>query len=370
MSRARASALVVASGLILCACGPAERAGTSIPPEGDATVIIRRAADPAPPPPFTPATEPWTFESRRGVMISTPSFRVFTTSDRPAIRDELPVFMEHAAAWYREGLADLPRAPSAMDLFVLSSRPEWTRFTRRFLGAAADPYLRIDRGGFTARRTSVLFDVGPRDTLALSAHEGWHLYTQSAFRSPLPVWAEEGIATLMEGFRRDPADPRTFRFAPWANLERFDQLRSASNARALLPFPQLLDRTPAELLAGAGPEPDARVWLSGPAPGVRASADQAVLTYYAQCWALIHFLREGEGGRYRPRFERTLRAAAAGQVPAAIARDGRAFFAEYIDPDLARAGAEFERFVAEAVGPKAREAVVQGRSPVGRTSSP
>jgi hypothetical protein len=69
------------------------------------------------------------------------------------------------------------------------------------MGSDAEVYLKIQRGGFAASGRAILYDIGPRDTFAIAAHEGWHQYTQKSFRAPLTVSFEEGLATYMEGFR-------------------------------------------------------------------------------------------------------------------------------------------------------------------------
>ena len=123
----------------------------------------------------------------------------------------------------------LPPPQIAMDTFMVASRPQWEDLTIRLMGERAPTYLRIDRGGFAAGGRGVFYTAGAGDdrtTLAIAAHEGWHQYTQRVMQDPLPVWLDEAMAAYCEGFRENPLLPAGVEFLPWANPERFDQLRS------------------------------------------------------------------------------------------------------------------------------------------------
>ena len=225
------------------------------------------------------STEAWSYEDRQGKLITTESYRIFTTSTRDSMVDRLPVFLETALGHYSATLTALPLPPSELEVYVMANRPQWERLTKRFMGSDANPYLQIQRGGFAAEGRAILWDIGRRDTFAILAHEGWHQYTQRTFKDPLPVAIEEGLATYMEGFKWGGDGGDVPRFLPWANDERFGRLREISGDKAIEPLDRLLRSTPQEL--------------------VSEDAD-AALNYYAQVWALIHYLNEGEGGKHRP----------------------------------------------------------------------
>ncbi len=326
----------------------------------------RRAHSASPgvlPRPVSPVehTEPWSFAGREGQLVRTPSYRLWTTELDPVILHRLPLFLERAMEHYRTDLGHLPPPADRLDTFVLSSRHQWELLTRQTMGEHADVYLRIPRGGYAWAGRSVLYDIGAQGTMAIAAHEGWHQYTQRTFRDALPIWLEEGIASYMEGHRwggwgggESGATPV---FLGWANVERFDQLRAAAAAGTLMTLTELLDATPQGLLDGA---PD------------------GALTYYAQVWALVHFLREAEDGRYRPALERLVAdaaagrlhrtmAAAAGAAPARhamLTRRGALAFTAYFTPNLEEAQRQYAAFIADLVLPGARSAIVEGRSPV------
>lgn len=298
--------------------------------------------------------EPWTFADAEGEIIRTPSYRVFTTAQDRIITDRLPEFLERALDNYRTALGPLPGPPMRLDTYLLNTRPQWVRCTLQLMGAAGRPFLNIARGGFATRGVGVFYDIGPFDTLAVAAHEGWHQYTQRTFRESLPIWIEEGVATYMEGHRWDRATPL---FLPWANIERFDQLRGARSRDGLMPLDRLLSTTGEDNLA--------RPTTQG-------------LTYYAQVWALTHFLDEGAGGRYRASLRTLLSDAADGRLGLALsnrfgeeaarnallARVGPAVFLAYFNSDLNEADREYQAFIDVLVVAGSRDAIVAGRSPV------
>ncbi len=239
------------------------------------------------------SAEAWSFEGVPGQKLTTPSFEVFTTVQSSRLLERLPAFLEHALNHYTRALAPLPEPSGRLETYVVATRRQWTRVTRRLMGADAGVYLRITRGGFAAKSRGVYYDIGSDETLAVAAHEGWHQYTQSTFADPLPVWLEEGVATWMEGYRWEGPKRSLPVFTPWENAERYRMLRRVAIEGDAMRLDQLLSVRPQDEIA--------------------TSNDRA-LRYYAQIWALTHFLNEGEGGRYRPALQRILTDAASGDL--------------------------------------------------------
>jgi len=308
------------------------------------------------------SVESWTFEGVKGRAITTRSFRIYTTSPDSMTIARLPAFLENALTRYQASLASLPPPPGRLETYMMPTRPQWERLTRRLLGDKAGPYLRIVRGGFAAGGRGVYFDIGPRDSLLIAAHEGWHQYAQSTFESPMPVWLDEGVGVYMEGFRWDPAQPDHAEFLPWSNPERFDRLRDAARTGRLLPLASLVSTTPQRQIK---------------------QGSNSILRYYAQLWALVHFLREGEGARHAPDLARLLEDAASGRLERTLeASLGRTravgaiesrtgpeallvYFGDPNDPDsLTHLAGAYERYVMDITRPGARNAVVGGRSPL------
>ncbi len=309
--------------------------------------------------PIAFTSEPWLNETAtaeiEGEKISTANYRLFHTLSGASLRKMMPAFLETSLAHYSTALITLPPPGKPLETYLFGSRDEWSDYTRRRMGREANTYLALGRGGYTIDGTSVLFDLGRFDTLILAAHEGWHQYSQTIFREGLPLWADEGLATWMEGHRwaRD-ADRPTFN--PWRNFERFGELREAVRDQELIPLEELLDGVP---------------------QGFLKDGTSRLLTYYAQVWALIHFLVEGEGGKYRAGLERLVDDAVNGRVSARVAEvagmprrrivpasAGRAVFAVYFGTDLDRVGAEYDAFVWRITARGAGDCIWKGESPL------
>jgi Protein of unknown function (DUF1570) len=304
---------------------------------------------------------PWEFAGVSGRIIATAHYRVHTTVDNKYLLEQLPTYVEHALTHYTSAIALLPIPDEPFETYLLGTRKQWEAKTRQLLNDQAKTYLSIGRGGLTTRGIAVLYDIdawGASDTLAITAHEGWHQYTQLMFQHPLPRWLEEGIATFMEGhsgFRRE-----TPRFLPWKNRERFDTLRTTARAGKLLPLRELLRRSPESSLE---------------------TGNTDLLQYYAQLWAFTHFLNEGENGKYHDKLVELLQDAAYGRLAgrlhasglAAGARRGIGMLARsgplvaqvYFNPDLAQLEAEYAAFVKlVGEGPHASSRIARGESPL------
>lgn len=310
------------------------------------------------------AIEPWRSTTREGERIITPSFRIHTTMRSEEFKRLMAIFSERAMAHWTTALATLPAPDRPLDTYVFGSRDEWAAHTRMKLGTEAGAYLALGRGGYTSNAEAILYDIGPGDTLTILAHEGWHQFTQSLFKQELPPWLEEGIAAYMEGHRISPESGEPV-FTPWRNFERFGELRDAVRRGRTVPIDQILDSTAQEYLA------DGR---------------DRLLTYYAQVWALVHYLREGEDGAYGSGLSRLLADCIAGRVSdtlrsAPMPQDearaldralrrgtrlvpGRYWIRAYFTPDLERFASGYRSFVDDIVARGSGDAIWRGRSPV------
>lgn len=300
--------------------------------------------------------EPWTFQGAEGEVIRTTHYRIFTTERDAILTDRLPSFLEVALAHYRTCLTPLPPPRLRLDTYLMDNRPQWSRLTQQLLGAEGERFQQIQRGGYATRGVGVFYDIGVFDTLAVAAHEGWHQYRQRSFQESLPVWLEEGLATFMEGHKWDGSTPL---FLPWANIERFDQLRKAHAAGTLLELDALVATAPQD------------------APG---SAGERLVTYYAQVWALAHFLNEGNDGAYRGQLRALLEDAATGRYRRTLLvklgrRDGSIAISSgrgdgaiqaYFGASATELNAAYRAFVDQVVAPGSRDRIVAGRSPFRR----
>jgi hypothetical protein len=157
----------------------------------------------------------------------------------------------------------------------------------------------------------------------------------------------------MEGHRWRQGRPE---FLPWANIERFDALRRAVVADELIGLEELFDARPQDFFT---------------------QVQNRSLTYYAQVWALVHFLMEGEGGTRRGAFGALVTDAASGALrerlsqslgkqaaaEAMASRRGGAAARVYFG-DLKALESEYRAFVARLARVGAREAIAAGRSPM------
>jgi len=333
------------------------------------------------------STQAWTYNGKPGKNIQTANYSIYTTQNNSLLTARMPSFVEAALANYTSSLGTLPPPPGQLETFIMSTRGEWERLTKQLMGDQASIYLQIQRGGYAANGRGIYYDIGAADTFSIASHEGWHQYTQRTFREGLPTWLEEGIATYMEGYRWEGATPR---FLGWSNTERFDQLRSASSKGSLLTLQELMNTSPQELLTGGGSTPTTPSKGKGAASSgsggsfeaaERAASEDRLLTYYAQIWALVHFLREGEGGRHRGELELLVKDAAEGRLrekltggmgeqvarSAMLTRRGPAVMLAYFGGDADSLAAEYSRFIERIVRPGSRGLIVEGRSPVDAT---
>lgn len=342
----RTSALILLLTASLCmgCSGQASRAAPSSPSVMSATPTTS----------VIESVEPWTFQGAPGQIVRTAHYRIFTTERDPAYSGRLPDFLEIALTHYRTSITSLPPPKLRLDTYLMDTRTQWVRITQQLLGADGERFSHIQRGGFATRGVGVYFDIGVFDTMAVAAHEGWHQYAQRTFRETLPVWLEEGLGTYMEGHKWDGDEPI---FLPWANIERFDQLRAAAANGTLLSLEELLSTTPQE---------------------IPPSSTDRLVTWYAQVWSLAHFLFEGEHHRYRPALRAMMRDAAEGRYRRTLlVRLGRAAglhaistgrgvgpLEAYLDAKISEVSLEYDLFVRLVVASGSRDRIVAGRTPL------
>ena len=306
---------------------------------------------------FVADRQPWTFKGDKGWAYYTPNSIIRTTSTDRKILERLPPFIELSILHYQSDLTRLPKPTEPIETYFFETRNQWESLTRSLMGDHAGVYLSIERGGYSAKQIGVFYNIGPKDSFVICAHEGWHQYSHSTFKDPMPVWLDEGVACMMEGFRWDEQFPDHPRFLPWANIERFDQLRDAYNADTLMPIHSLLTVRPQDLINASTGKPTA-------------------LTYYAQVWALIHFLNEGEDGQYQSALHQILKDAADGTLrsklpPVALRefntrRTGPTTLLNYLPEGttLRQLDLEYQRFIAQIIRVSARNRIVMGQSPI------
>ncbi len=346
-----AASIAVPLLLTLAGCSSIAPPPEPAPPASPAAVRLEALR-------MEPVVEPWSFAGKAGECVDTGTHRVHSTLRDPVIRERMEIFLPTALDHYRKAIVPLPAPDGPIDVFLFGTRTDWLTYTRERLPQEAAMYEKIGRGGYTVDGDAVLYDIGRWDTFTIAAHEGWHAYTQRVFRHALPVWLEEGIACFMEGVRGgvDGAPPT---FIPWRNFERFGELRDVVSRGRFIPLEELVQGTPQDSLE---------------------TGRTTLLGYYAQVWALVHFLNEGEGGRYRAGLVRLLGDAVDGRIAStiwesskagtrnerrmAIGRQvGPAVLREYFSADSTRLSSEYEAFVRAIVQRGNGERIWRGEAP-------
>ncbi len=298
-----------------------------------------------------------------GVRLQTPHYQIYTSTQSRDLADRLPEFMESALDHYTTALVSLPKPSQLMTSYLFRNRDQWGDYTRQRLPNEANTYLKLGRGGYTTGGETVYYDIGRYDTFIIAAHEGWHQFTQNTFKHMLPIWLEEGVATYMEG---NSMRGGTIEFLPWRNFERYRALRNAVRDGGLIPLTRLINGTPQSFLNDGGKTP--------------------LLSYYAQVWALVHFLNEGEGGKYREGLRKVISDAANGRLAGVLAtstkisttrqrhlalssRTGPWVLLAYFNQNLDEIEREFDAFVQEITDRSNENAIRGGQSPLLKAES-
>lgn len=232
--------------------------------------------------PFT--TEAAAIDDVRARKFTTEHFVIYSTLQDTEMEGVLPSFLEASYARYADSFPAPAPQPIQLTTYVFGNRTEWLRFVGRHFPARAGVYGRIRAGGFTEGTTAYLFYSQRAETLATLAHEGWHQYLGARLPRGAPAWLNEGLACYHEAFYYAKDRPE---FTPQTNTFRIESLRSALQMNQLMPLKTIVATDAGEVI----------------------SQNHSITTqvYYAQAWALVTFLRHGDGGRHRRGFEQLMR---------------------------------------------------------------
>ena len=290
------------------------------------------------------AAAPWQFGPIKGQALSTAHYAIFTTTANPSIRGNLGGFMEAARTHYAAltGLPEPARKDEPWTIYLLATRPEWAALTQKITGEQAPIYLSVENGGYCFAGVCVFWDITPLATYGVASHEGMHQFLHHRTRQSLPSWAEEGLASLCEGFSMQQ---HSVRFTPERNILRYNSLRSAILSGRWRTTTQLLNMDAAENVRGP-------MGHTG--------------EYYAQLWAMLLLIHSEP--QYNAGLRRMVADAVAGRLDKELEFDARAWvrlqrnarlynqtlspraFAHYIDADTARFEQRYRQFARELVG--------------------
>lgn len=275
----------------------------------------------------------WKNGPKDGRILRSDHYDIYTTLTDRRLLETIPQVMETSYAYYAR-LAPAVRHPSErLRLYMFATRGDWAYFTRRFAPRKAPKLLQIQRGGYTERGVCVFNYNGHAATFALAGHEGFHQYLHHCVSGRVPAWLNEGLAVWCEGQRWNSDGLNEI--DPWYNPRRRNALAEALLREELLPLPELLRINAGHVIGGV---------------------QRKINTYYAQVWALVLFLAEGENGKYAADFQRMLEAlgddslddfVAAGRATSAVDADnfGAALFTTFFGDDLATIESEYLHFM-------------------------
>jgi len=295
-----------------------------------------------PQPPVAVQRSEWTPASGiSGLRLQTEHFDLYVTAKDQLLLEYLPPFLETTFAGYHKLVSPPGEVQKRLAIYLFENRGQWAAFTRRFAPARAPVYLHIKAGGYVdqATATTVVWDLGRDRTLSLVAHEGMHQYFAAYFPNPVVAWLNEGLATQWESF--DLKGPRPV-FTPRRNYHRANSLREALHgSEGWTPLERLLAMHAGHAVVQTG---------------------QTTRGYYAQVWALVLFLREGNNRAYADKFAQLLvdvgtqRLNIAVKAYRAVTPDsggiphGEVIFRRYISEDLDGFEAEYRAFAERLVG--------------------
>jgi hypothetical protein len=278
-------------------------------------------------------SENWIFSGRAARIVRTDHYAIHTTITDADFLQSLAQLMEGAYVEYRDLTPGVAASDRAMDCYVFAQRPEWAQFTAAHTGQDAAVYLQINRGGYTRLDWFVAYYIGDTGTFAVAAHEGWHQYVARHFKTRLPPFLEEGIATMFENIRWSGQLPR------WdlgINPNRVQRLRRAVDDHKLFPLEQLI------------------CMHAGDVVGMKGGRIEA---FYAQDWAFAVFLLHGDQGRHRAALKKLLTDTAngtaylPGELPHSVLPDAwqpqsvKPLLERYLGEDLPSIDREYQAFI-------------------------
>jgi hypothetical protein len=303
-----------------------------------ALLILAGCQGPAPEPAFDVRVEAWPAADGRGKRIVTDHWDIRTTVRDEEFLELLPQFLETSYAQYEKLFPNLDETDARpLVAYLFQTRQEWDAFSHRLSPRNARIYRRIRSGAYCKEDIIVAYYIRRAYTLSILAHEGLHAFVHRRFPGDLPAWLNEGLATYCEGYHYGLSQPK---FTPDRNEFRLNSLRESLLADILVPLRRLLSTHSARIVRDTSP---------------------TVLSYYAQVWGLVVFLRYGQEGKYAGRFDELLhdlgterlRVGVGAYVAATRTEDGKpigfgeALFRKYITEDLDMFEAEYKEYLYE-----------------------
>ena len=231
----------------------------------------------------------------KGLKITTEHYEIYTTLFEPLVLRNMPAFLESCYQGYQQLLPASVETKAPFVVYLFANRTQWEFFTLGYMGEQGPLYIKIKAGAYYLNGSCAAYYLGTDRTFRALGHECWHQFADRIFKFRLPSWLNEGIAMQFEANEHKGG---FFYFTPGRNHYRLVKLKQALINEQTIPLKDLINNSPGEMMEN--------------------SNDGAVTTFYSQCYALIRFLYEADGGRYLPGLKRMLADGLTGNWPIKI----------------------------------------------------
>lgn len=213
----------------------------------------------------------WDGKFGQGMVINTAHYEIYTTLKEPLMLRQIPGFIESAYRGYQKYVPTELKTNSRFKIYLFADRQQWDEFTKDFTRPNEEIYLKINRGAYYLNGSCVAYNIGRSKTLSVLGHESWHQFNSRHFKYRLPSWLDEGLAMHFETSKYNNG---WFNFTPDRNLGRLGALKLILKKGKVIPLERLIQMNPGQVLI----HPDS----------------DAALSFYAQAYALVRFLREAD----------------------------------------------------------------------------
>jgi hypothetical protein len=228
----------------------------------------------------------------QGLKIATEHYDIYTTLFDPLILRLLPAFLESCYQAYQKLLPANIETKTAYAVYLFANRTQWEFYTLGYMGQQGPSYVRIKAGAYYLNGSCVAYNLGTDRTFRALGHECWHQFADRVFKFRLPSWLNEGLAMQFEAHNHKDG---FFYFTPDRNHYRLVKLKQVLINQQLLSLETLVDSSPGEMIDDC--------------------SDAEVAAFYSQCYAMVRFLSEADGGRYSPNLKRILADGLSGKWP-------------------------------------------------------
>ena len=241
------------------------------------------------------------FPEERFAIKDAYPFLVFVEEGRRFVKtDIIDDYAKHLHLLYRrfqkELASELGLKPiqQVLPVIILNSRESYDRYCRHTNGDTMPAQI---TGMYEYSRRRIVIYHDPWSLYEVILHEGVHQlvhHFQETYepRNSHPVnsyWFQEGMGTYFEGFRRQD---RRIILDPVGHRVRLPAVKEALRNDEFIPVGRLVKLSTEEFWN----------WFDGYPAGDEASRAKLAQLHYAESWALVYFLLNGDNGRYRRAF--------------------------------------------------------------------